>query len=466
MKEKMPKPFSFFLVTDTHYFENELGATGEAYEKRSRVDQKCIAETGAILDAEFARIAADRETDTILIPGDLIFDGEKASHMGMLKKLKKLTDAGKKIYLITARHDYNTYSSAFRGSERYEVEHTERDELKTIYREYGFSDAIATYEDGNSYVVQLTDGIRLLALNCDGDCGKFKGLWPEQLAWAKEQIERAHADGCYIFAMTHYPLLPGSPVMNLIGDAKLTDWEKTADFLADAGLDLIFTGHMHMQSLTEHVSPGGNKITDICTGSIVGCPAYYRRVTFLDGGKVDVRSIKVGEFEWKDKGDRTADEYFQWRFDRMITDLIDGMAYDFDFFAAKFGGAEKMKKFKKPITFVGKGLQKWTIGSLGKLLCVRIDPSIKNILLKDIGVEFVRNIFVGNEPYVKGTPVYEAMDRILKRLSPILHIVEKKLGAKNPLFSDLRGFVLSLIGDDKQLDYEAVLQTNAARYQK
>lgn len=463
----MSKPFSFFLVTDPHYFETALGAEGEAYEARSRVDQKCIAETGAIIDAEFARIAADTETDVILIPGDLIFDGEKESHVGFREKLRRLQQAGKKIYLITARHDYNSYSSAFRGSERVKVEHTDRSELREFYKDFGFSDAIATYErDGLSYVAQLADGIRLLALNCDGDTKDFKGLWDDQLQWAKEQIQKAHDEGQYIFAMTHYPLLPASPVMYLIGDAKLTDWQKTADFLADAGLDFILTGHMHMQSLTEHTSKNGNKITDICTGSLVGCPAYYRRVTFLPEGKIQIQSIATGEFEWKDKGDKTAAEYFQWRFDRMITDLIDAMAFDFPFFAAKFGGEEKMKKFKPVIIFFGKGMQKWTIGSLAKLLHISVDPSIKNILLKDIGLSFVRNIFVGNEPYVKGTPVYDAMEKILKRLSPILHQVEKKVGGKNPMLSDLSGFILKTIGDEKQLDYEAVLTTNASVYQK
>ena len=27
------KPINFYLVTDTHYFENKLGAGGEAFEK-------------------------------------------------------------------------------------------------------------------------------------------------------------------------------------------------------------------------------------------------------------------------------------------------------------------------------------------------------------------------------------------------------------------------------------------------
>ena len=63
--------FSFYLVTDPHYFDESFGRSGSAYEARSRTDQKCVAETPAILDAGFAQIAADRETRVILIPGDL-----------------------------------------------------------------------------------------------------------------------------------------------------------------------------------------------------------------------------------------------------------------------------------------------------------------------------------------------------------------------------------------------------------
>ena len=66
--------FSFYLVTDTHYFDNSYKRSGEAYERRSRTDQKCVAETPAIIDAGFAQLAKDKETDVILIPGDLIYN--------------------------------------------------------------------------------------------------------------------------------------------------------------------------------------------------------------------------------------------------------------------------------------------------------------------------------------------------------------------------------------------------------
>lgn len=105
-------------------------------------------------------------------------------------------------------------------------------------------------------------------------------------------------------------------------------------------------------------------------------------------------------------------------------------------------------------------LDGFTLKKLGRLLCFKVDKSIENRLARDVGIELVRNIFVGNEPYVKGTPMYEAMAKLLKRLHPVTRIIEKKMGVKNPVFSDIDTFVLSMIGDEKQRDYEAVINKN------
>lgn len=434
----MEKPFSFFLVTDTHYFDSSFKRTGEAYEKRSITDQKCVAETPAIIDAGFEQIAQDKETNVILIPGDLVYRGEYQSHIGFRERLYKLKEQGKRIYIITARHDYceDGEPVEFDGDKTVPVKGMPRAELRDFYKDFGFGNAISEHSESMSYVAQIADGIRLLALNCDGDCKSFKGLWDDQMQWALNEIKKAHESGNYIFAMTHYPLLPFSPVMNLIGDAKLTDWEKRAREFADAGLDLIFTGHMHAQAITDYTTEKGNTITDVQTGCFVGCPCAYRRVTFEDN-TVNIESYTVNDFDY-DKQGKTAEEYFKWRFDRMINWKMDEI-------------------LPKPVKKI---LDGFTLKKLGRLLCFKVDKSIEGRLAKDVGIELVRNIFIGNEPYVKGTPMYEAMEKLLKRLHPVTHIVEKKMGAKNPVLSDIDTFVLSMIGDEKQRDYEAVININ------
>lgn len=453
----MNKPFSFFLVTDTHYFDSSFKRSGKAYEERSRTDQKCVAETPAIIDAGFKKIADDRETNVLLIPGDLVYRGEYQSHVGFRDRLYKLKEQGKKVYLITARHDYSNGPVEFDGDKVIPVKGMPREKLMEFYGDFGFNDAVSLHKSSMSYVAQIAPKIRLLALNCDGDCKDFKGIWDDQMEWALEQIETAHKEGQYIFAMTHYPLLPFSPVMNLIGDAKLTDWEKRANQFADAGIDLIFTGHMHAQAVTEYETKSGNKITDVQTGCFVGCPCAYRKVTFKDENTVDIKSYTIESFDYDTNG-KTAEEYFRWRFDRMITDIIDAMAYDFAFFTRLFGGPEKNKKLKVPVTIAGKVLQKLTLKKLGRLLCFKVDKSIENRLVKDVAVELVRNIFVGNEPYTKDTPMYQAIALFLNRLHPVTKAIEKKAGKNNPLLRDIDGFILSMIGDEKQRDYNTEIK--------
>lgn len=428
---------SFYLVTDTHFFDPSFKRSGAAYEKRSISDQKCVAETPAIIDAGFKQIADDKETNIILIPGDLVYRGEYQSHIGLRNRLYKLKEQGKKIYLITARHDYDDNDSfEFDGDKMLPVKAMPRDELRDFYKDFGFDGAISEHKESMSYVAQLADGIRLLALNCDGDCKDFKGLWDNQMKWALEQIEDAHRTGNYIFAMTHYPLLPFSPIMNLISDSHLTDWEKRANQFADAGLDLIFTGHMHAQAVTEYVTENGNKITDVQTGCFVGCPCAYRKVTIKDS-TADIKSYTINDFDY-DKQGKSASEYFQWRFDRMI-----------DY---------KMKEIlPKPAMKI---LNKLTVKKICNFLWFNPDKSIQNILAKDLGIELVRNIFIGNEPYVKGTAVYEAFEKLINRLSLIIHIAEKKAGKKNKALSDIKSFLLCTIGDEKQRDWDLTLDIN------
>lgn len=428
---------NFYLVTDTHFFDPSFKRSGAAYEKRSISDQKCVAETPAIIDAGFKQIADDKETNIILIPGDLVYRGEYQSHVGLRNRLYKLKEQGKKIYLITARHDYDDNDSfEFDGDKMLPVKAMPRDELRDFYKDFGFDGAISEHKESMSYVAQLADGIRLLALNCDGDCKDFKGLWDNQMKWALEQIEDAHRTGNYIFAMTHYPLLPFSPIMNLISDSHLTDWEKRANQFADAGLDLIFTGHMHAQAVTEYVTENGNKITDVQTGCFVGCPCAYRKVTIKDS-TADIKSYTINDFDY-DKQGKSASEYFQWRFDRMI-----------DY---------KMKEILPNPAI--KILNKLTVKKICNFLWFNPDKSMQNILAKDLGIELVRNIFIGNEPYVKGTAVYETFEKLINRLSLIIHIAEKKAGKKNKVLSDIKSFLLCTIGDEKQRDWDLTLDIN------
>ena len=90
---------NFYLITDTHFFKSSLGCKGDAYDDFMRFEQKCFAETEAINRAVFDFLKETDKTDTILIAGDLSFNGEKESHLEFIKILNTLKEKGKRIFV-------------------------------------------------------------------------------------------------------------------------------------------------------------------------------------------------------------------------------------------------------------------------------------------------------------------------------------------------------------------------------
>ena len=437
-------PLSFYFVTDTHYFEPSLGASGRAFESYMRKEQYFMLESSDIVKATFAKIAADKTVDTVIIPGDLSKNGEIESHKSFVKELNKLKEAGKKIFVITAGHDYGEKSRAFVNDEQIEVEGTPFPILRELYADFGYSQALAVDDSTLSYIAEIAPKVRLLAINSDSE-GNPKGMVDERLeAWIKIQLDEAKKDGCRVFAMCHYPLIPSVPVFDLVGDAKLKNWRKTASFLADNGVEFILTGHMHIQSINEYVSENGNKIVDICTACLVGSPAKYRKIVF-DGEKLAVESFDTPEFGCN-TGNLTLQEYFDKQFAYSIKNRI---------FDALDGGEGAVKILKRAGKKTLSGI---TLGGLGRLLWIGVDKSIRKVKFIDFAGNLGVAIFKGDMPYSLETPEGKAIAKVLKRFRFIIKKVEPKLGGSG-VSVNLTEMLLNTISNNKGFsDNNAVIK--------
>ena len=415
--------FKLLLITDTHYFASKLGCRGEGYEEFMKYEQKCFAETQAINEAAFAFLNETDLADTVLIAGDLSFNGEKESHLEFIELLKDLKAHGKRVFVITAGHDYNDHPFAFDETGRLEPEGTKREELFDLYYEYGFKDAVAVDRENLSYVAQLAPGLRLLALNNDGDCKKSHTYTARQIEWILRQTKRAREEGQTMIAMSHYPLLPGVPLFGILGNEVVM---KNADYittmLADEGVHLCFTGHMHNQAINVKTTEKGNRFYDVCTGSLIGCPASMRLVSFAeDYNKVDVKTLPVPDFDWDLQG-LTKDEYFQRQFDMMINTYLVSMRDDPARFLGKIGLKEAPEGLKNVVGKVGAYLNGVTVGTLCRRFGVQCDESLRDTLFVDLARELVRNCFTGDAPYVYGTPEYGAVMGVMRKAAPFVHL--------------------------------------------
>ncbi|MBO5935836.1 MAG: metallophosphoesterase [Clostridia bacterium] len=449
------KPFKFFVITDTHYFAKSLSAGGKHYEDFMDFEQKCFAETPYINDAVFNYLANQTETDTILIAGDLSFNGEKASHEEFSALLKKVKDAGKKIYVVTAGHDIEQNPFEYTDEGRHHIEGIKFFDLYDYYRDFGYDNAISFYRKNLSYVAQLADGIRLLVLCNDSEEKKNIAYTDELLAWAKEQMDKAKSDGQMMFAMEHYPVLPGQPILTLIPDARQKESKKLYTLLADNGVHLIFTGHMHNQSINMVETENGNKFYDVCTGSVIGCPAFMRLCTVEDENTMKIESIPVPDFAWDTKG-KDCTVYMREQFERMIRTLVSSMQDDPARILRKFGGDKP--KLHKIVSVVGKALNTWTVGRVAKIFFVKAHKDIRKRKFIDLVVDIARNAFEGDQPFVEGTPEGDTILRVFRRLRPVFRILNKKLHGSQGEEVDLYELLKHSAGNYDISDYNAILK--------
>ena len=444
-------PLKFYLITDTHYFKYSLGAYGDEYEEFMDSEQKCFAETQAINEAAFAWLEKADEADIVLIAGDLSFNGEKESNKAFSKLLHDFREkSGKKIFVVTAGHDFNDTPFCFNENGRGTVEGTKFTELYDLYKDFGYTDAIAFNEKHLSYVAELSDDVRLLVICNDIDGQKHITYDDEFLGWIEAQAKQAQTDGKMMIAMEHYPVLAGQPILAVIGDARQAEAQKLIDTLADNGVHLIFTGHMHNQSINVVETAKGNKFYDVCTGSAIGCPAFIRLVTIKDEETVDIKSIPVPDFEWDKKG-LTGEDYLRAQFERMIRTLIYRMENDPEKFMRKIS-IKPSPVLMKTFPVIGRKLSKMTVGGFAKFLFIKADPQIKNDSFVEFAVSFVRSIFEGNQPYVEGTPGGDTLLRAFRRIRPFIKTLKGSQGETLDFYETMKHTVGNYGIDDNNAE--------------
>lgn len=438
------KETKFYLISDPHYFATELGCSGDEYEDFMHYEQKCFAETESINNSVFEFLKNADEADTVLIAGDLSFNGEAKSHEKFLKLLYELKESGKRIYVVTADHDFQDEeweTFAFGEKGRYSPERTLRTELFDMYKDFGFGQAIAADRENLSYVAQLSDDVRLLCINCDY---KEKGKYyfkQEQWEWIKEQTAKAREDKQTVIAMCHYPIMPGQPLFQLISPMMIKDAYEFATFLADEGVKIIFTGHMHNQSINYIDTEKGNRLYDITTGAIIADPAFIRHVTIKEDC-AEIKSIPTPDFEW-DTDD--CKKYLKDMFDRMIVNVLTDLRDDTKRAMRKFrmGDSDSTEKL---LHIVGKFICSVKVGTMAKIFMIKCDKSVKDERVIDFATELVRQIFEGNQSFKEGTPKGDVFIALLKRLKPVL----KRL--------DLKGW------DGKKADLFDIMKNSAGNY--
>lgn len=362
---------SITFIADTHHYSRTLGDSGKAFAFRSDSDQKCLKETGAIIDSAFDYLGKS-DCDAVCIAGDLTNDGERVCHEEFREKLYKLRE-NKKVYVVTATHDWccDKNPRRFSGENIYtDVPTLNHNDIYEFYKDFGVNDAFAEYKTTlgpASYAVNVGEHITLLGLIDDKNGRDSAGYKQAHLDWICGQIKLAIENGRVPVAMEHHLLIPHITPLFTKG-ACSPDREKIINAFADAGLKIIIVGHSHLQRIDRHLSPNGNEIYEINVGSLVGCPAPMVTVT-ADENKISVKTDYLKNFSF-DGEELDAQKYLANHSVRVISVLFSAAAQnDRELFRQRLLtlgiNTEKLGKAFLPLFITFRRLSKMTVAQAG-----------------------------------------------------------------------------------------------------
>ena len=298
------------VMSDLHYLSPDMIADTEDFEHALNSDRKLLKESSAILNEMFERVRADKP-DILLVSGDLTKDGEQECHAALAKQLQQLQQdiPGLKIYVINGNHDIRNYNAKnFNTADGKAVPatRTEPEDFKRIY-DFVYSDptVIATFTpaEGNkagglSYVARPVEGLTVIAMdtcryssdntsNGDDEHETSGAISADLEKWVIEQTAAAKARGDLVIGLEHHGLVPHFDVEPTILPMYLVNgYERIAQEYADAGMSVVFTGHMHAVDIAAMTTKAGNTFYDIETGSALTYPCPVRFV--------DLRRSTVG----------------------------------------------------------------------------------------------------------------------------------------------------------------------------
>ena len=288
------------LLSDIHVLAPELieDPTNSSFKYAMSSDRKLIEQSYEIFCAYIDTIKA-MKPDLLLIPGDLTKDGELASHQAVAAKLHELLDAGIPTLVIPGNHDMENNSARLYTSSGAQTATTIMpDDFAEIYASFGYT---GTDRDpySLSYACEPLEGIRLI---CIDDCrtpsrgdtqwgdGEFGRIHQPTIDWILEQADQAKADGKVAIAAVHHQMLQHYVGQDSLMTSAATErGDSIARLMADHGIKVVLTGHMHIPNITRVSGfETTDTITEITSASTISYPSQYR-ILWIDDANTEMK---------------------------------------------------------------------------------------------------------------------------------------------------------------------------------
>lgn len=316
-----PMTSKIVVLSDTHILAPELfSPDNAAFRAMAATEMRLVEHSDAIIKAMVDTILSVKP-QLVCITGDLTHNGELASHRRLVNHLSRLQQAGITVLVIPGNHDIsNPYARSFLTAEPAYVPTITRAEFAEIYAGMGYALPSSERDPASlSYVCEPIDGLVVLGLDSNRDeenqliargdtrdrYNSAGRLRPETLTWACRKAQEARNAGKQVVALMHHHLNE-----HFDGEARylpnyiLDDNLHVAEALADAGVRIVFTGHLH---ITDAAAAPGSHLIDAATGTATSYP-FAMRFADYDGKSLDINTSFLALPELQQQGRRQIEQ--------------------------------------------------------------------------------------------------------------------------------------------------------------
>lgn len=307
-------PVSFWVATDTHYLDKALHDGGAAFQSYvTGGDGKMLPYSDELMEA-LVNDVQKQKPKFLILSGDLTNNGEASSHTELAAKLKRIEALGTSVYVIPGNHDlFNPWARSFKGDKQIVTEHITDQNFTSLYADYGYNEAISRDKNSLSYVVKAAPGLWLLMIDSSQYANNEKygfpqtdgRILPATLSWMDDCVKLAAQQHASIITVMHHNLL--SHTSMAVSGFKLNNSQETMKTLRKDGLNLVLSGHIHMQDIRRDPAAGqataatadALPVYDIATSAFAVNPHQYGAMSFDPlSRKVTYHTVSVDVEGW------------------------------------------------------------------------------------------------------------------------------------------------------------------------
>lgn len=276
-----------WIISDTHFLAAELFDEGAAFARMETTSAgKDLKHIPDLMEALVWQANLEKP-DLLIITGDLTFNGEYQSMVGLADYFKRIEEGGTQVSVIPGNHDIHSgWARKFTGDVMEVVDQVSSEDFKEIFADYGYDLAISEDPHSLSYIIEPKKGHPFLMLdtNSYSESESTKAAPPEgqirkeTYTWLDEYFALQNS-AIQTYVVSHHPQLNHSG--NEGSQFSILDDEHGQEYFIENGIQTGFSGHIHAQDIASK-EVGGSTFYEIVTGAFSIYPNSIGNVLLSD----------------------------------------------------------------------------------------------------------------------------------------------------------------------------------------